>query len=108
MASLTLVLSTVLSAALLSCSTEKFADGDKKIDPITEEKRSSRHREAYQFNWDGCDTGNQEFISSNADDARAQLCAALQDSSLNKRCAESMRKDLFESKCAGKTWNPTK
>ncbi len=63
-------------------------------------------RESYEFTENGCYTRKHEFVSIDSDDLKKQLCTALQDDQLNgsNGCAENLRRELFEKKCAGLTW----
>lgn len=64
------------------------------------------NKESYRFVLNGCDTGKHDFDSNSVDDTKKQLCEALQDDKLNGSCAEALRKEFFNKKCSGYTWNP--
>jgi hypothetical protein len=53
----------------------------------------------YQFSFNGCDTGEHAFDSTEA------YCAGLKSNSLNNGCAEALRKDAYERDC-GQTFFP--
>jgi hypothetical protein len=53
----------------------------------------------YNFDENGCKTGNQSFSSIEA------YCKGLQNETLNKGCAQNIRKINFELKCPG-TFTP--
>jgi hypothetical protein len=48
----------------------------------------------YQYNVNGCDTGEHSFESKDA------YCSALKDDALNKGCAARMRQSRFQSECS--------
>lgn len=49
----------------------------------------------YQYAVNGCDTG--EHVANSKD----EHCQQLKDSSLNRFCAEGLRKDAFQAKGCG-------
>lgn len=63
-----------------------------------QEYKSETVDKSYQFNVNGCDTGKVNYTSND------DLCAKLQDESLNKFCAQDKRKEMFDQSCGGKAW----
>ncbi len=55
---------------------------------------------SYDLTQNQCPTGKHSF-SNNGD-----LCAALQDNSLNHNCALDLRQQRFETDCPGATFSP--
>jgi len=55
---------------------------------------------SYELTENGCATGKHSFSST------SDLCAALQNNSLNNNCAYSLREEEFNSRCPGQTFNP--
>lgn len=53
----------------------------------------------YSYTFNGCATGEHTFSSL------SDMCAALQNETLNKNCAQGMRQDRFQADCPG-TFTP--
>ena len=63
----------------------------------------STHSEEFGYNYshNGCSTEKQVFTSRDA------YCSGLQDETLNKGCALSLRKQTFQEQCQGRSWSLT-
>ena len=92
------LLAIVLLTGLLavSCGSNKDSDNSKG-NPADDDGSFNRSESmSYTYTLNGCSTGEQEF------DSKRALCYGLQDSKLNKGCAESMRAQAFkDQQCAG-------
>lgn len=65
--------------------------------PLLSACGSSESRK-YQFVQNGCDTGEHQFDSQDAE------CEGLKNDKLNNECAYGLRKQAFLEKCPGKAW----
>ncbi len=81
----------IISSLTLLSSCQKDADN------ITSDRTESR---SYEFTENGCATGKQSFASKD------ELCAALQNETLNKGCALSLRERYFKGQCPGQVFKP--
>jgi HEAT repeat protein len=97
------ILALALSLGACSKRDNKNNDRDPNAGRVTTKKE---FREKYQFELNGCTTGKQEFTSDSYGDVARQLCEALQNEELNRRCAQPLRKNFFDKKCSGIAWNP--
>lgn len=80
----------IIVLALARCGSTDSDSG------VSGGSKSSSSTYKYEFSENGCNTGKQEFSSLEA------LCDGLKNDSLNKGCAESLRKKHFESSgCSG-------
>jgi hypothetical protein len=55
----------------------------------------------YCYSENGCSTGTNTFSSV------AALCKALAEDNFNRGCAYDIRREAFDSDCAGTTWDPS-
>ena len=84
------------SFAMVACAGGGSSSSESHVD-VTES--GSEIKERYQFIYNGCDTGEHVFSSSSASETRRKLCDALQDDSLNRFCASSMRYQHYRNYC---------
>lgn len=105
MRKLSALLFTLLIIA--SCGQIESKKKNKKSGTKTTSSINSEdYKKSYQFEVNGCNTGEHSFSSSDESEMRRKLCEALQDDELNNGCAESLRFDYFEDNCEGFTWDP--
>lgn len=86
----------LLSVVLTGCSLKV---NDKEVAKVGD-GNTSQSEDSYDFTYNGCKTNRHSF-SGSPEDVRSRLCAALQDEALNNGCAQSMREQMFNSKCTG-------
>lgn len=95
-----MIMVAVMGMALTACSLKV---NDKEVGKVG--GGGDRTEDSYDYTFNGCPTGRQSF-SGTAEEVRKNLCAALQDETRNKGCAQGMRKKHFASKCPG-TFTPS-
>ena len=71
------ILTLLVASAFVACSVER------------EEKNYK-----YQYNYNGCDTGKQEFSSKGA------YCSAPLNDRLNNGCARETRQEVYRQECS--------
>ncbi len=91
-----------VAIALLACTIR----GPGSSGSTTDTQKNEQYKESYQLNQNGCDTEKHDFVASTQEDLKKQLCEALQNDELNKRCALEARRARFDESCQGHTWNP--
>ncbi|MGZ3723850.1 MAG: hypothetical protein ACXVA9_12995 [Bdellovibrionales bacterium] len=65
---------------------------------------SSSITKRYQFNINGCDTGEHIITTSSEEETAKQYCQTLRDNSANNGCAEGFRRASFKIECPGMSW----
>lgn len=85
-------------ALFIISSLALLSSCNKGSDNISSDRTQSL---SYDFTENNCPTGKQAFSSHEA------LCAGLQDESLNKGCASTLREEYFKTQCPGQVFKPT-
>lgn len=96
-----------ITSFLTSCGKDKTASKSSSTSngAVDTVNSSTSVKQSYQFTVNGCDTGKHEFVDTTPARTLAQVCAALQNNSLNNYCAESARRNYFSLKCSGQKWS---